>query len=854
MDGLEELKKEFLSEAYELLHTMEEGLLKLENNPEDESAINEIFRVAHTLKGGAGALELLRIADFTHELENLLDKVRDGVIKPDETIVDVCLKSLDVLKVMIDAASKEEEPEKGIEIEILNKIKSISINNVNNTEAGKTTKERKELKLDLKDYELEQISDSISKNLNVYDIIIDLNPDYEMRSVSGLHIYTMIKEIGNIIYSNPTVDAILEEEFTPQMRLILSTNLDKETLTSKIFISDVVKNLKVEKYNIDDKNIQEKQKENVTDDKKNIISEVSEQIKDRLAKGFNVYKIEIEIEKDNPMRSVDSLVLYNIIAEMGEILNSVPTKEELRLDKFFQNIEIILSTKESKEKIKNKCVFSGSTKSVKVSVFKSKETEEAENITKTIENIEKVNTVTDKVTTTKKEEKKDESNVQKSFLRVESSRVDLLMNLVSELVIGKASLIETSFSLTQFLNSIKSYALDLKKTLAMADEKQKDIEIEKFIDFTTKSSWNMTNFENIINMISRIINNLQEGVMKIRMVPISTIFNRFPRIVRDLSKNLNKKIELEIYGEDTEIDKSVVEELLDPLVHMIRNSIDHGIEPPSERLKKGKPETGKIKLSASHEGSMIKIEIEDDGAGINLQKVRAKAIEKGLIPENKELNKEEIINIIFQPGFSTASVVTEVSGRGVGMDVVKQKIENLSGSIFVDTETDKGTKFIIKIPLTLAIIQALIVEVNTYSYAIPINSIVETLTIKEQDIETFEKNKVFKLRDEIITLINLREIFNINVSEKKTGKSDYLSDGKELYVVVVEAANKKAGFLVDGIISEQDIVIKPLHKKYAMTKGISGATILGDGSISLIVDIYQLIDLYIKKEEYISIR
>ncbi|HOJ50089.1 MAG TPA: chemotaxis protein CheW [Spirochaetota bacterium] len=848
MDGLEELKQEFLSEAYELLHTMEEGLLKLEKDPKDISAINEIFRVAHTLKGGAGALELNRIAEYTHELENLLDKVRDGHLNVDENIVDICLKSLDLLKSMIDAAAKGIEPEEGIEDDLLKSIKAIFSKDIKNTEKPKKDKQ---IVLDLKDYELELINDYINKGFKVYDIIIEFNPNYEMRSVSGLHIYTMLKEIGQIIYCAPHVDVILEEEFTPAIRVIFATELDKETLYKKVYISDVVSSLNISHYEVDNKSIKEDSK---IDDKKvvsekDFINVVGDKIKDRLLKGFNVYKIEIEIEKDNPMRTVDSILLYNTLEEMGEILNAIPDKETLRMDKFFQTIEVILATNENKERIKEKCLFSGTTKSIKISVFKPKE--EGIKTEPTEKEINNEDSQAGSKEVIKKDSKKEEST-QKSFLRVESSRVDLLMNLVSELVISKASLIETSNSITSFINTLKSYGLELKRVISN-NSSDKETEVEKFLDFITKSSWNVDNFENIINIISRIINDLQEGVMKIRMVPISTIFNRFPRIIRDLSKNLNKKIELEIYGEETELDKSVVEELLDPLVHMVRNSIDHGIELPSERLKKGKNEAGKIKLSASHEGSMIKIEIEDDGAGINLQRVKAKAIEKGLIPENKEMSKEEIINLIFLPGFSTASTVTEVSGRGVGMDVVKQKIENLSGSIFVDTETDKGTRFIIKIPLTLAIIQALIVDVNGYSYSIPINSIVETLTIKDDQIETFEKNKVFRLREEIITLIDLKEIFNIK-TKRENIYSDSLLETKEIYVVVVEVANKKAGFLVDSIVAEQDIVIKPLHKKYAMTKGISGATILGDGSISLIIDIYQLIDLYIKKEEYISIR
>lgn len=928
MDEMAELKQEFLSEANELLNIMEDGSLKLENDPENEEAINGVFRVAHTLKGGAASLELVRITDFTHELENLFDKVRDGKIKIDEDIIDVILKSLDILKVLIEAAAKNVEAEEDIENETLQKIIDIQKEYEARANEGSASPESQSKKEEhstaetvdvsfedmLGDYENEKIVEALNEGSQIFQVSVVLNEDYPMKSVSGLQVYTALKELGEIIACQPHIDAILEEDFVPQIHLIFSSKLENEHIQDKIYISDVTTSVTVNDFKVDLQDEEEPQKQEKAQSDSGAKAEMDDALKnkisEKLAASLNVFKVKVEIEKDNPMRNVDSLLIYNTLEELGEILSASPTKEELRADKFFQFLDIIVASSYDKTRLKEKCSISGTTKNVKVAVFKPKPGSESSSegaSSQSPSDLAVLNTRVNKAEVlanatpqqVKKEpvqEKKQAAKTQssspttvKSYLRVESGRVDTLMNLVSELVISKAGLIENAQQLLNTVENLRNNASESKKMLSevelgsSTEDQQEDEKVEKLHDFfedVAKSSWSeLDSFENIINSTSRVINELQESVMKIRMVPISSIFNRFPRVVRDLSRQLGKKIDIEMDGEETELDKSVIEELLDPLVHMIRNSIDHGIGMPEDRVAEGKDERGKVFLSASHEGSMIKIEVADDGRGLDTRRIKAKAIEKGLIAENKELTKEEVFNLIFQPGFSTAQAVTEVSGRGVGMDVVRKKIENLSGSIFVDSERGKGSRFTIKIPLTLAIIQALIVEINTYSYSIPINNIVETLTISEDQIEMFENNEVIRLRDELITIINLKDIFNFKDEKKVEDENDYLkasaektADVKEnngaledldaeeellmneRYVVVVEMSNKKAGFLVDTVVAEQDIVIKPLHKKYAMTKGISGATILGDGRISLIIDIYQLIDMYVKKEEYISIK
>jgi two-component system chemotaxis sensor kinase CheA len=327
--------------------------------------------------------------------------------------------------------------------------------------------------------------------------------------------------------------------------------------------------------------------------------------------------------------------------------------------------------------------------------------------------------------------------------------------------------------------------------------------------------------------------------MQIRMVPISQIFSRFPRLVRDVSKSLNKKVLLTIEGEDTELDKSVIEDLLDPLIHCVRNAVDHGIETPNERVAAGKEEEGEILLKASNEGNMIIIEVSDNGKGIDVESVHKKAVDRGLIHPNKQLSNIEAFNMIFEPGFSTAKKVTDISGRGVGLDVVKKQIEKLNGTVSVWSEKGLGTKLTIKLPLTLAIIQGLLIRVGKEIYAIPITSVIDSHRVKLSDIKMIDNYEVFNVREDVISVLRLSRLFKIDSSD----------NNEHYFIVIVGSGDKKVGLVVDSLIGEEDVVIKPLKDKYTNSPGIAGATILGDGTVSLIIDVSQLLDLGLAKEK-----
>ncbi len=389
-------------------------------------------------------------------------------------------------------------------------------------------------------------------------------------------------------------------------------------------------------------------------------------------------------------------------------------------------------------------------------------------------------------------------------IRVDIERLDLLLNLVGELVINRTRISDIAGTLQR--NVGEANASELLTPLAK--------------DLADSSA-----------LLARTTNEIQESIMKVRMVPIGQVFDRFPRMVRDLAKARSKEINLEIQGADTDLDKTIVDEVGEPLMHLVRNCVDHGIEPPEVRVARGKPRAGTVKMNAYHEGNQVIIEIQDDGGGIDLQRVREKGIRQGLISEQDRPSDREIIELIFTPGFSTAEQVTDVSGRGVGMDVVKKNILRLKGIFDVDSVLGEGTKFTMKLPLTLAIIQALLVRVADELYSIPLDSVIESQRIEAREVRTVHGGEVITLRGQVVPLIRVSEFFALGAPR----------DPDKVMIVIVGVQGRQVGLVVDSFQGEQEIVIKPLSDVIGHIAGISGATILGNGSISLIIDVHSLV-------------
>ena len=586
--------------------------------------------------------------------------------------------------------------------------------------------------------------------------------------------------------------------------------------------------------------------------------------------GESVYEIKVSFNEDHPMNTVGAVQVFAALKGVGMVLKTIPDFDKLYDDIFFPEVFYYIAASESVEKLQKAVDIPGAVTGADIKKLESPSAavpsaskaavEEKKKPGKTEEKSAAQTPLEETGTRTKTTDLK-KSKKGSSVLRVDSKRIDNLLNLVSETVITKATFnqIGSRFSEVQrdFSNTLKGNNELLRKLFSSfpgyleklnSGESLKDIKTDFFDEFgSIFTMWSNfeSDFKNTVvklhstsQSLARTTGELQEGVMEIRMVPISQIFSRFPRLVRDASKMLNKKIKLVIEGEETELDKSVIEDLLDPLIHCVRNSVDHGIESPAERQAAGKPAEGQVLLKASNEGNMIVINIEDDGKGIDVKSVYDKAVERGVIHPSKILSDIEAFNLIFEPGFSTAKEVTDISGRGVGLDVVRKQIEKLNGNVSVRSEKGKGTKLTIKIPLTLAIIQGLLVRVGTEIYAIPITSVIDSHRIKQSDIRMIDNYEVFNVREDVVSLIRLNRLFNIRKDE----------DGEYHFVVVVGSGDKKMGLMVDSLIGEEDVVIKPLMDKFTNSPGIAGATILGDGMVALIIDVSQLLELGLKKE------
>ncbi|GAA9854838.1 chemotaxis histidine kinase/response regulator CheAY2 [Helicobacter pylori] len=645
MDDLQEIMEDFLIEAFEMNEQLDQDLVELEHNPEDLDLLNRIFRVAHTIKGSSSFLNLNILTHLTHNMEDVLNRARKGEIKITPDIMDVVLRSIDLMKTLL----------------------------VTIRDTGSDTNNGKENEI---------------------------------------------------------------EEAVKQLQAITSQNLEgaKETLGAKETPKEEAK---------------EEIKENKTPTAENPAS-------------------------DNPLADEPDLDYANMSAEEVEA-----------------EIERLLNKRQEADKERR----AQKKQEAKQEVTPTKETPKTETP-------KAPKTETKAKAKADTEENKAPSIGVEQTVRVDVRRLDHLMNLIGELVLGKNRLIR------------------------IYSDVEERYDGEKFLE----------ELNQVVSSISAVTTDLQLAVMKTRMQPVGKVFNKFPRMVRDLSRELGKSIELIIEGEETELDKSIVEEIGDPLIHIIRNSCDHGIEPLEERRRLNKPETGKVQLSAYNEGNHIVIKISDDGKGLDPVMLKEKAIEKGVISERdaEGMSDREAFNLIFKPGFSTAKVVSNVSGRGVGMDVVKTNIEKLNGIIEIDSEVGVGTTQKLKIPLTLAIIQALLVGVQEEYYAIPLSSVLETVRISQDEIYTVDGKSVLRLRDEVLSLVRLSDIFKVDA---------ILESNSDVYVVIIGLADQKIGVIVDYLIGQEEVVIKSLGYYLKNTRGIAGATVRGDGKITLIVDVGAMMDM-----------
>ena len=512
-------------------------------------------------------------------------------------------------------------------------------------------------------------------------------------------------------------------------------------------------------------------------------------------KKLSVYGITVYLANDCILKSARAYLVLRNLDEIADIIKASPSTEDLENERFDNYFTLVIVTKEDEEKIKEVISSVSEIDEVFVKKIEKSGVELKQQSIESKANKNKEIKEQMKNEDEKSKAKNSKANISRT-VRVDIEKLDILMNLVSELIISKNSLISIGNT--------------------MGKNGQKD------------------GFNEQIEYLERITTNLHESVMKVRMVPIESVVNRFPRMVRDLSKKLNKSIELYMSGEDTELDRTVIDEIGDPLMHLLRNAVDHGIEDKASRIAAGKQEEGTVILKAYQDGNNVVIEVQDDGKGLNVEKIKQKVLERDLATAEQleNLPDREIIDFIFKPGFSTAETVTDISGRGVGLDVVKNKISNIGGNIEAKTEVGKGSTFTIRLPLTLAIIQALMVEVGPEKYAIPLGSIQTIEDVLVDDIKFVQGNRVITLRGNVIPIVMLEEV--LDVKKDNTGVQSYT-------VVIVSKGDKTIGLVVDSLIGQQEIVIKSLGKLINVDNVISGATVLGDGEVALILDVNTLV-------------
>ena len=701
----------FLDESKEHLQNLNTSVLNLEQDPENQDTIGEIFRAAHTLKGMAGTMGFKRMQNLTHDMENVFSEVRDGNLKVNAGMIDVLFRCLDAIEgyvTIIGETSDEGDNDNEPIIKELNDI----LAGKGGQEAAPAVGEEKPAEeaaaeqpaeaeqaagwnmAELSEEEQKALEDAMLANKKLYSVTVTVQENCLLKAARAFLVFKAIEEFGEIIAANPSTQDIEDEKFELEFSLIIASDGELDPILKEI----------------------------------RAVSEIAD------AKG-SVFD--------------------------GEAAPAAAAAEPEKKE-------------EKPEKVE--------------------ETHPAPAATTAPAPVKKDAPKKDGGQAPAKTEKKGGKPAVNRTVRVDIEKLDSLMNLVSELIIAKNSLVSGA----------------------------------------TSDGESSSNLHDQIDYLESVTTNLHESVMKVRMVPIESVVSKFPRMIRDISKQLNKPMELYMSGEETELDRTVVDEIGDPLMHMLRNSADHGLEMPEERIAKGKPETGSIFLDAYQDGNNVVIEVRDDGNGIDTDRVRQKAIERGIMTEEQAYaaDDSDIINLLFMPSFSTAKQVSDLSGRGVGLDVVKSKIEALSGEVDVKTKLGEGTTFTIRLPLTLAIIQALMVVVGGEKYAIALSGIQTIEDVDPKDVKTVESKEVINLRGTVIPLLRLDKILEC----ESTRRPD-----EHMIVVIAKKGDKQAGLVVDQLIGQQEIVIKSMGKYINKCKFISGATILGDGEVALIIDSNALI-------------
>ena len=698
----------FIDESNEHIQTLSDNIMALEQEPDNSDTVNEIFRVAHSLKGMAGTMGFKKMQHLTHDMENVFQEVRNDNVKVTSELIDILFNCLDAIEAYVDNVkntSNEGDEDNAVLIQKLNDFLNRAMGketaapaaneaaaSAQNAPADASSDAPLYTHLNMDDNDKIKVVETLEGGNTVLGITVHVNHDCLLKAARAFLVYKAIEDAGDILVYDPSSSDVEDEKFEFDFSVLVQTDANPDEL-------------------------------------KAAIEAVSE---------------------------IDSCEIGPVTAEMYHEGEAQPAPSA--------------APQAPAEEANAPAATAAPAAPAPKAPAKSE----------------------------KKDDKKAPAAKGKPVtartVRVDIEKLDDLMNQVSELIIAKNTLVSRANSM---------------------------------------ESGGGVNFSEQIEYLERITTNLHESVMKVRMVPIESVVNKFPRMIRDLSRRLNKPMDLVMTGEETELDRTVVDQIGDPLQHLLRNSADHGIEDPDVRRKEGKPETGKIWLNAYQEGNNVIIKVGDDGAGIDAEAIKGKAIERGIVTEEEadKLTDKDIINFLFMPSFSMAKKITDISGRGVGLDVVKSNVEQLGGDVEVESTLGSGSTFTVRLPLTLAIIQALMVEVREEKYAIALASIQNIEYIPVTDIKYVQAKEVIYLRGSVIPLVHLDKILDCEEKEEQQ---------ESITVVVVKKGDSFVGIVVDNLIGQQEIVIKSLGKVIEDNKHISGATILGDGEVALILDVNSL--------------
>ncbi|MFO8083190.1 MAG: chemotaxis protein CheA [Desulfobacterales bacterium] len=886
--------QEFITETGEHLNEMETNLLRLETEPENKEFLNDIFREVHSIKGAAEYVGLEKMSELSHKLENLLENIRQGKTTVDSRIIDILIESRDRMMFLIRDLEVDKIEHTEIQ-DVLKRVREFSADDIGNNDPENSMEDRVnffdiDFNGNLPGHEKpERPEDTIEDKMLPHEDEENYEEEYDAELFEIFldqlkeHIFSIHEKIAELYHSEDpaalfgnilkNIDSLrssanymgyeslvgiyagwkdevkeaLEniamgisasyrfmEDYLemilvrfPQVREVLTKAEDPVPENALRWCNDNT----CEKEDADDLGFME-----AVEKEFELLQQGASQDQEtedqKIQKGFLDFGDDSKILETSDKLSEEEVEQIDLV-ELDTLLDSQKLYENL--DKAFEDaLQNIYSPGQGgvvEEELFSPCQ-SVPDDLLMVDVAEESACDANDAITEktneheieTEENIACAKAdpddVTQEVISRRQNELFDDRQIKKT-LRVDSYKIDSLMNQVGELVVSRAWF-------SQLFSEMREFQQYLKENVRLEKKEMKQVR-----GLTFRLS------EATLNL-GRVANELQEGIMKVRMLPIAHLFNRYPRLVRDLVKGTDKNIRLEIKGEDTELDKMIIEEISDPLVHIIRNAVDHGIESFEKRRMLGKPDFGTVTLEAYHESNHVVIEIKDDGKGIDPEKIKQTALEKKIAEKEEldQLTSKEVFSLIMKPGFSTAKHVTHTSGRGVGMDVVKKNVEKLNGNIEIDSQPGKQTRFRIKIPLTLAIIPALLVRVGRDLFTIPLTNVEETLRIFASDTTTMDGTEVIYLRDTTLPLVRLSVLFN---------RRSASVDSDKQFVVVVSTGLRRVGLVVDALIGQEEVVIKPLVDYLQESSGFSGATILGDGTISLILDVYELVNLTIDR-------